>query len=102
MVRLEIDDHDEAGQTAFVLATFALDDLRDMAAGVERVRRLLDADCDPVAVDQVLAADPLLRPLVESRPGLRVPGHVDGNEIAVRAVLGQQVSVAAPAPSPPG
>jgi AraC family transcriptional regulator, regulatory protein of adaptative response / DNA-3-methyladenine glycosylase II len=94
-VRLEVDDHEASGQTAFVMATFALDDLRDIAAGVERVRRLLDADCDPVAVDQVLATDPLLRPLVTSRPGLRVPGHVDGNEIAVRAVLGQQVTVAA-------
>jgi AraC family transcriptional regulator of adaptative response / DNA-3-methyladenine glycosylase II len=94
-VRLEIDDHDRAGETAFVTATFALDDLRDTAAGVERVRRLLDADCDPVAVDQVLGADPLLAPVVAARPGLRVPGHVDGNEIAVRAVLGQQVTVGA-------
>jgi AraC family transcriptional regulator, regulatory protein of adaptative response / DNA-3-methyladenine glycosylase II len=92
-VRLDIGDHDEPGQTAFVLATFALDDLRDTTAGVERVRRLLDADCDPVAVDEVLGRDPLLGPLVAARPGLRVPGHVDGNEIAVRAVLGQQVTV---------
>ncbi len=60
-VRLEVGDHDEPGQTAFVLATFALDDLRDTTAGVERVRRLLDADCDPVAVDEVLGRDPLLR-----------------------------------------
>ncbi len=94
-VRLDIGDHDEPGQTAFVLATFALDDLRDTTAGVERVRRLLDADCDPVAVDEVLGRDPLLGPLVAARPGLRVPGHVDGNEIAVRAVLGQQVTVRA-------
>jgi AraC family transcriptional regulator of adaptative response / DNA-3-methyladenine glycosylase II len=94
-VRVEADDHDEPGQTAFVLATFALDDLRDTTAGVERVRRLLDADCDPVAVDEVLGRDALLRPLVTRRPGLRVPGHVDGNEIAVRAVLGQQVTVGA-------
>jgi AraC family transcriptional regulator, regulatory protein of adaptative response / DNA-3-methyladenine glycosylase II len=94
-VRLDIGDHDEPGQTAFVLATFALDDLRDTTAGVERVRRLLDADCDPIAVDEVLGRDPLLGPLVAARPGLRVPGHVDGNEIAVRAVLGQQVTVGA-------
>jgi AraC family transcriptional regulator of adaptative response / DNA-3-methyladenine glycosylase II len=78
-----------------VTATFALEDLRDTAAGVERVRRLLDADCDPTAVDDVLGRDPLLGPLVARRPGLRVPGHVDGNELAVRAVLGQQVTVAA-------
>jgi AraC family transcriptional regulator of adaptative response / DNA-3-methyladenine glycosylase II len=94
-VRLDIPDHDEPGQTAFVTATFALDDLRDTSAGVERVRRMLDADCDPVAVDDVLGADPLLGPLVRLRPGMRVPGHVDGNEIAVRAIVGQQVTVAA-------
>ena len=94
-VRIDVDDHDRPGQTAFVQATFALDDLRDTSAGVERVRRLLDADCDPVAVDEALARDPLLRPLVTARPGLRVPGHVDGNEVAVRAVLGQQVTVRA-------
>jgi AraC family transcriptional regulator of adaptative response / DNA-3-methyladenine glycosylase II len=94
-VRLDIDDHDQPGQTAFVTATFALEDLRDTAAGVERVRRLLDADCDPTAVDDVLGRDPLLGPLVARRLGLRVPGHVDGNELAVRAVLGQQVTVAA-------
>jgi AraC family transcriptional regulator of adaptative response / DNA-3-methyladenine glycosylase II len=94
-VRIEVDDHDQPGQTAFVHATFALDDLRDTSAGVERVRRLLDADCDPVAVDEALGRDPLLGSLVQARPGLRVPGHVDGNEIAVRAVLGQQVTVGA-------
>ncbi|MEO6511050.1 MAG: AlkA N-terminal domain-containing protein [Nocardioides sp.] len=95
IVRLEIGDHDEPGRTAFVLATFALDDLRDTTAGVERVRRLLDADCDPVAVDEALGADPLLGALIGHRPGLRVPGHVDGDEVAVRAVLGQQVSLGA-------
>ena len=79
---------------AFVAATFALDDLRDTAAAVERVRRMLDADCDPVAVDDPLAGDPVIGPLVARTPGLRVPGHVDGDEIAVRTVLGQQVSVA--------
>jgi len=94
-VRLAIGDECEPGQTAFVTATFVLDDLRDTAAGVERARRLLDADCDPVAVDGVLGADPQLGPLVRRRPGMRVPGHVDGAEVAVRAVIGQQVSVAA-------
>ncbi|HEY6932541.1 MAG TPA: AlkA N-terminal domain-containing protein [Marmoricola sp.] len=72
-----------------------LADARDLAPAMERTRRLLDADCDPVAVDQALAEDDVLAPLVARRPGIRVPGHVDGAEIAVRAVLGQQVSVAA-------
>jgi AraC family transcriptional regulator of adaptative response / DNA-3-methyladenine glycosylase II len=93
-VRLEIPDVETGGETAFVSATFALDDLRDTAAAVERVRRMLDADCDPIAVAEAFAGDPLIGPLVRAVPGLRVPGHVDGNEVAVRAVLGQQVSVA--------
>ena len=93
-VRLDIPDAPNAGETAFVTATFALDDLRDTAAAVERTRRMLDADCDPVAVADAFAGDPVVGPLVRRNPGLRVPGHVDGNEIAVRAVLGQQVSVA--------
>ena len=93
-VRIELADVAEVGQTALLPATFRLTDLRDTSAAVERVRRLLDADCDPMAVDDALGDDPLLRPLVRRRPGLRVPGHVDGPEVAVRAVLGQQVSVA--------
>jgi AraC family transcriptional regulator of adaptative response / DNA-3-methyladenine glycosylase II len=93
-VRLDVPDVLAGGETAFVGATFALDDLRDTAAAVERVRRMLDADCDPIAVADAFAGDPLIGPLVRGVPGLRVPGHVDGNEVAVRAVLGQQVSVA--------
>lgn len=94
-VHLELSDHLDAGEVAQVPARFRFTDLRDTAAGVERVRRLLDADCDPVAVETALGADPLLGPLVRATPGLRVPGHVCGDELAVRAVLGQQVSVAA-------
>lgn len=93
-VRLELPEVSAPGQTAFAVATFALEDLRDTAAATERVRRLLDADCDPVAVGDAFAGDPVIGPLVRTVPGLRVPGHVDGHELAVRAVLGQQVSVA--------
>lgn len=77
-----------------VMATMRLTDWRDIAPAVGRCRRLLDLDADPVAVDAALGADPMLAPLVARRPGLRSPGAVDGGEIAVRAVLGQQVSVA--------
>jgi AraC family transcriptional regulator, regulatory protein of adaptative response / DNA-3-methyladenine glycosylase II len=70
-----------------------LADLRDLAAAVERCRRLLDLDADPVVIDEHLSTDDLLRPLVLGRPGIRVPGHVDGFEVAVRAVVGQQISV---------
>jgi AraC family transcriptional regulator of adaptative response / DNA-3-methyladenine glycosylase II len=69
-------------------------DLRDMSTAVDRVRRMLDLDADPDAIDEVLSADPALRDLVLAAPGLRVPSHVDGFEVAVRTIVGQQVSVA--------
>lgn len=72
-----------------------LTDLRDLSIAISRCRRLLDLDADPQAVDDVLRADEVLRPLVDKRPGRRVPRTVDGAEFAVRAVLGQQVSTAA-------
>ena len=72
-----------------------LDDFRDLPAAVERTRRLFDLDADPIAVDTVLGRDPILRGAVRSVPGIRVPGHVDGDEVAIRAVLGQQISVPA-------
>jgi len=78
-----------------VEAAFALDDARDEDEAVARSRALFGLDVDPAAVAAVLGADPDLGPLVARRPGLRVPGVVDGWEIAARAVLGQQVSVAA-------
>jgi AraC family transcriptional regulator of adaptative response / DNA-3-methyladenine glycosylase II len=62
---------------------------------VTRVRQMFDLSADPADVRAVLKRDPLLMPLLRKRPGLRVPGAWDGFEIAVRAVLGQQVSVAA-------
>jgi AraC family transcriptional regulator, regulatory protein of adaptative response / DNA-3-methyladenine glycosylase II len=71
-----------------------LDDLRDLTAAVQRMRDLLDLDADPIAVDAALGCDPMLAASVAAHPGLRVPGAVDGFELAVRAVLGQQVSVA--------
>jgi AraC family transcriptional regulator of adaptative response / DNA-3-methyladenine glycosylase II len=78
-----------------VACTLRLEDLRDLGTAVARCRRLLDLDSDPVAVDAALSADPALRPLVTATPGMRLPGAADGFEIAVRAVVGQQVSVAA-------
>jgi AraC family transcriptional regulator of adaptative response / DNA-3-methyladenine glycosylase II len=75
-------------------ATLWLEDLRDLNSAVKRFRQLFDLDSDPSAVAEVLGRDPFLAPALAARPGLRVPGHVDGDELAVRAVLGQQVSVA--------
>jgi AraC family transcriptional regulator of adaptative response / DNA-3-methyladenine glycosylase II len=62
---------------------------------VASVRRMFDLDARPDVIARVLSRDPLLAPLVAARPGLRVPGVIDGFEAAVRAMLGQQVSVAA-------
>ena len=62
---------------------------------VQRLRRMFDLDADPQVIATSLSADPRLRPLLRKRPGLRLPSGWDGFEIAVRAVLGQQVSVAA-------
>lgn len=60
-----------------------------------RVRRLFDLDARPDAVTERLGADPALAPLVARTPGLRLPGAFDGFEVALRAIVGQQVSVAA-------
>jgi AraC family transcriptional regulator of adaptative response / DNA-3-methyladenine glycosylase II len=72
-----------------------LDDFRDLTVAIARCRRLLDLDADPEAVDTALAGDEALRPLVRKAPGQRIPRSVDENEMAVRAVLGQQVSTRA-------
>ncbi len=72
-----------------------LSSLADVGTAVARVRRMLDLDADPVAVDAALAADPALASLVRATPGARVPGAVDPHELVVRAVVGQQISVAA-------
>ncbi|QUH00216.1 DNA-3-methyladenine glycosylase 2 family protein [Saccharopolyspora erythraea] len=78
-----------------VAAALQLTDLRDLGSAVSRLRRLLDLDADPVAVADVLGDDHALAPVVRTAPGVRVPGSVDGTEIVVRALVGQQVSVSA-------
>jgi AraC family transcriptional regulator of adaptative response / DNA-3-methyladenine glycosylase II len=82
-------------EAGYVRATFRLDGLADLAAAVHRCRRLFDLDADPYAYGAVLGKDSALAPLVSANAGLRVPGAVDGAESAIRAVLGQQVSLAA-------
>lgn len=62
---------------------------------VARVRRMFDVDADPIAIKNILGADARLAPSVAQWPGQRLPGAWDGFELAVRAVLGQQISVAA-------
>lgn len=78
-----------------VCALLELATLADVAPATARVRRMLDLDADPVAVDTALSHDPELAPLVERTPGIRVPGAVDAHELVIRALVGQQISVAA-------
>jgi len=76
-------------------ARVTLGDGRDLDAAVAACRWLLDLDVDPGVIDTHLGADAVLAPLVAMAPGRRVPRTVDAAELAVRAVLGQQVSTAA-------
>jgi AraC family transcriptional regulator, regulatory protein of adaptative response / DNA-3-methyladenine glycosylase II len=78
-----------------VRCQLVLDDFRDLTTAIARCRRLLDLDADPEAVVDALNGDPELAPVVEKAPGQRIPRTVDEAELAVRAVLGQQVSTKA-------
>jgi AraC family transcriptional regulator, regulatory protein of adaptative response / DNA-3-methyladenine glycosylase II len=86
--------HPRGDGPAYVDAGLHLADLRDLTTAVSRCRQLLDLDADPVAVSDALGDDPLIGAVVRADPGRRVPGAADGFELAVRAVVGQQVSVA--------
>jgi len=87
---VELADDGEAVRCALALA-----DPRDLVPAVARCRRLLDLDADPVAVDETLERQPILADLVRAIPGRRSPGAADASELAVRAVLGQGITVAA-------
>jgi len=78
-----------------VFCTARLESISDVATLVSRVRRLFDLDADSVAIDEALAGDPVLAPLIGLRPGIRLPGAVDANETLFRTLVGQQISVAA-------
>ena len=82
-------------QPDHVQCDIRLDDFRDLAAAIARCRRLLDLDADPEAVVDALGADPDLSVLVAKAPGQRIPRTVDEQELALRVVLGQQVSIKA-------
>jgi AraC family transcriptional regulator of adaptative response / DNA-3-methyladenine glycosylase II len=77
----------------FLALTLDLPPGPDLLDIVRRAGRIFDVDADPLAIGAVLRRDALLAPLVAARPGLRVPGAWDPFEIAVRAILGQQISV---------
>lgn len=69
--------------------------LATLPAIIARIRRVFDLATDPIPIVAHLAGDPILAPVVKARPGLRVPGAWDGFELAMRAVLGQQITVVA-------
>ena len=75
------------------------EDALRMTGGIDgdtaRARRTFDLDADPIAIDEHLRKDKLLRPLLEKRPGPRVPGAWKPLEVAVRAIVGQQITVRA-------
>jgi len=76
-------------------ATIRFPRVSSLAFIISRLRRVFDLTADPVAIDGHLACDARLAPLIAARPGLRVPGAWDGFELGIRAILGQQISVAA-------
>jgi AraC family transcriptional regulator of adaptative response / DNA-3-methyladenine glycosylase II len=82
-----------SGRPALV-ATIRFPNMKDLPAIVTRIRRVFDLAADTATIAGQLRRDPDLAPLVERRPGLRVPGAWDGFELAVRAILGQQITVA--------
>lgn len=69
--------------------------LADLSTLVTRARRLFDLDADPVAVDEALSRNPEIAPRVAALPGIRVPGAADPHEMLIRAMVGQQITVAA-------
>src|SRR5256886_14832981 len=80
---------------AHIRCTLQLESMADLTSAVRQCRRLLDLDADPISVVEVLSRDRRLSPIVKKRPGLRAPGAVDGTELAIQAILGQQVSLTA-------
>jgi AraC family transcriptional regulator, regulatory protein of adaptative response / DNA-3-methyladenine glycosylase II len=87
----------EQGAGNALRATVRFPKLSALPAIIARLRRVFDLGADPAAIAAHLAKDPTLAPLVKARPGLRVPGAWDGFELAIRAVLGQQITVTAAA-----
>ncbi len=97
---IEIDGHRgsitvAAGSENALGVTIRFPTLASLPVIIARIRRVFDLAADPLAINAHLAEDPHLAALVAARPGLRVPGAWDGFELAVRAILGQQITVSA-------
>ena len=83
------------GAGHFLTVNVRFPDLKALPTIISRVRRVFDLAADPALIGRHLSASPVLAPLVAARPGLRVPGAWDGFELAIRAILGQQITVTA-------
>ena len=83
----------EPGEGAYLKVTLRFPKVEAWPAVIARIRRVFDLAADPAVIEAHLSEDPDLAPLVAARPGLRAPGAWDGFELAVRAVLGQQITV---------
>ncbi len=83
------------GSGDFLVAEIRFPKVQALPAVIARVRRVFDLTADPALIGAHLSQDPALAPLVAARPGLRAPGAWDGFELAVRAILGQQITVTA-------
>ncbi|WP_411376102.1 AlkA N-terminal domain-containing protein [Arthrobacter sp. MPF02] len=92
--RFRVEYDDGARERPLTLTVGAVD-LRDLPALLSRVRRLFDLDADPEAIDSALGEDGRLTGLVAEAPGIRMPGALDPQELLVRAMVGQQITVAA-------
>ncbi|XAS65259.1 AlkA N-terminal domain-containing protein [Micrococcaceae bacterium Sec5.8] len=88
-------DYDAVAAGRPLVLTIGAVDLRDLPSLLSRVRRLLDLDADPVAIDSALGGDSRLAAIVAASPGIRLPGAVDPQELLIRAMIGQQITVAA-------
>lgn len=80
-------------ERASLLATIRFPAVHALPAIVARLRRVFDLGADIETIGAHLSRDPMLAPLVAQRPGLRAPGGWDGFELAIRAILGQQITV---------
>ncbi|MEO3781844.1 AlkA N-terminal domain-containing protein [Actinocorallia sp. B10E7] len=87
--------HEAGGDRGWLDCVMSLSEVSDLTAATQRIRRLFDLDADPHAISERFAADPILGPGSAEAPGLRAPGAADPHEAAFRAVLGQQITVAA-------
>ncbi|MET0274354.1 MAG: AlkA N-terminal domain-containing protein [Phenylobacterium sp.] len=83
------------GAGDFLVAEIRFPKVQALPAVIARVRRVFDLTADPALIGDHLSQDPALAPMVAARPGLRAPGAWDGFELAVRAILGQQITVVA-------